>query len=175
MGFSPGAAIYLLGETLPELGGSEYAEVILGTVSGRPPRLNLEREAGLVSLMVEAAARGVLASAHDCSEGGLGVALAESAIAGDCGFRVALPGGGPHPHLALFSESASRAVVSVEAGDEVELEALAARHGVPFARLGQTGGTVLAVEGLFEESLAAARDAYESAIPALMRRRTSAA
>ena len=173
--FAPGRAIYLLGETFPDMGGSEYAEVVLGMVSGRPPGLDLEREAGLVALLVDAASRGVLAGAHDCSEGGLGVALAESAMAGDCGFRASLPDGDLARHNALFSESSSRAVVSVDPQASAELEALAARHAVPFGRLGETGGAVMVIEGVLELAVAEARERHESAIPALMRRRTPAA
>ncbi|MDQ4005083.1 MAG: phosphoribosylformylglycinamidine synthase subunit PurL, partial [Actinomycetota bacterium] len=159
--FSPDHVIYLLGETLPELGGSEYAEVILGTASGRPPALDLNREAALIRLLREGAAGGVLASAHDCSDGGLAVALAESSMAGDCGFRVALPDGDLPPHLALFSESASRAVVSVEPPRVDALEALAAHHEVPFARLGETGGSTLLFDRLFELPVPEARGVYE--------------
>jgi phosphoribosylformylglycinamidine synthase subunit PurL len=169
--FGPGRAVYLLGETFPELGGSEFAETILGKVSGHPPGLDLEREAGLVALLVEAA--GLLASAHDCSEGGLAVALAESALAGDCGFAVALPGDLP-PRLALFSESASRAVVSLERHRAAELESLAAGREVPFARLGESGGEVMVFEDLLEIPVARAREVYESAIPQLMSLRRAA-
>ena len=95
-------------------------------------------------------------------------------MAGDCGFRVELPGD-LLPHLALFSETGSRAVVSVDAERAEALEALAARHEVSFARLGETGGSVMAFDGLFDQPVAAAREAYESAIPALMRRSSSAA
>ena len=173
--FEPDREIYLLGETFPELGGSEYAEAILGTVSGRPPALDLAREAGLIAMLVDASASGLLASAHDCSDGGLGVALAESAMAGGCGFQVYLPDGDLAPHLGLFSESASRAVVSVEPARAAELEALAAQHEVPFARLGETGGAVMRVDGLVEISVEQARSVYESAIPEIMRRSTPAA
>ena len=173
MAFAPGHAIYLLGETLGELGGTEYAEVVLGTISGRPPSLDLSREAALVSLLVDAAP--LLASAHDCSEGGLAVALAESAMAGDCGFRVAMPDEDLPPRLVLFSETGSRAVVSVDPQQASPFEELAARHEVPFARLGETGGPTMAFEGLFEQPVALARETYESAIPTLMRRSTPAA
>jgi phosphoribosylformylglycinamidine synthase len=175
MAFTAGNAVYLLGETLPELGGSEYAEAILGTVSGRPPALDLDREAALIRLLVDGASEGVLASAHDCSDGGLAVALAESAMAGGCGFGLSLPDAELPPHVALFSESASRAVVSVEPERAEAFEALAARHEVPFARLGQTDGKVMVFEGLFELPVAEAREIYESAIPALMRRSSPAA
>ena len=77
-----GASIYLLGETLPELGGSEFAEVVLGRVTGRPPALDLERERALHRLLIESARGDLLLSAHDCGDGGAAIALAESAIAG---------------------------------------------------------------------------------------------
>ncbi|MGH2712177.1 MAG: phosphoribosylformylglycinamidine synthase subunit PurL [Actinomycetota bacterium] len=173
--FEAGREIYLLGETFPELGGSEYAEAILGTVSGRPPALDLAREAGLIGMLVDGSKAGVLASAHDCSDGGLGVALAESAIAGSCGFEVGLPDGELAPHLGLFSESASRAVVCVEPSRASELESLAATHEVPFARLGETGGAVMAVKAVLELPVVGGREVYEGAIPALMDVRGAAA
>jgi phosphoribosylformylglycinamidine synthase II len=165
--FAPGGVLYLLGETFPEMGGSEYAEAVLGRISGRPPELDLDREAGLVALLVGAAREDLLASAHDCSDGGLAVALAESAIAGDCGFAVEVPGDLPL-HVALFSESASRAVVSVRPQDASALEALAADNGVPFARLGETGGPRMVFAEAFELAVTVAREAYESWLPALM-------
>jgi phosphoribosylformylglycinamidine synthase II len=165
--FAPGAVIYLLGETLSELGGSEYAEVVLGTVTGRPPGVDLDREAGLVALLVDAARSDHLASAHDCSDGGLGVALAESAMAGGCGFAVTLPGDLP-PHVTLFSESASRAVVSVEPAKAAAFEAAAAEHEVPFARLGESGGPRMVFGEAFELTVSDARHVYESALPDLL-------
>jgi phosphoribosylformylglycinamidine synthase subunit PurL len=167
--FDAGSVVYLLGETFPELGGSEYAEAVLGTVSGRPPGLDLDREAALISFLVEAAAADLVAGAHDCSEGGLAVALAESAIAGDCGFAVSLPGDLP-PHLALFSESAARAVVSAEPGHAADLEALAVELEVPIARLGETGGPRMVFGEEFEVTVAEARHVYESTIPSLVLR-----
>ena len=107
-----GLSICVLGETFAELGGSEFADVVLGVISGRPPALDLERERALVDLLHEAASDDLLASAHDCSDGGLAVTLAEQAILSGHGFVVTVPGDLP-PHVALFSESASRAVVAV--------------------------------------------------------------
>ena len=91
-GFAAGGlSIYLLGSTHRELGGSEFAEAVLGRVSGRPPILDVEVEGRLHQFLYEAARRDLLASAHDCSDGGLAIALAECAIAGGLGFRAALP------------------------------------------------------------------------------------
>jgi phosphoribosylformylglycinamidine synthase II len=163
----PGLLVYVLGETLPELGGSEFAEVVLGRVSGRPPALDLDRERHLLELLQEAAAGDVLSSAHDCSDGGLAVALAECAIATGTGFAVALPGDLP-PHVALFSESASRAVVSVRSGNAGALEALCRDHHTPFARIGETGGPRMVFDTLFELTVNEARAVHEGAIPRLL-------
>ena len=163
----PGLSVYLLGETFAELGGSEFAETLLGVVAGRAPGLDLEREHALIDLLVEASRRDLLASAHDCAEGGLAIALAESAIAGSTGFATTVTGATPW-HVELFSESASRVVVSVGPEKAEALESLAAGHDVPIARLGETGGPSMVFDTLFEISVEEAREAYESAIPALL-------
>jgi hypothetical protein len=122
-------------------------------VTGRPPALDLERERRLHRLLIEAARSDLLESAHDCAEGGIAIALAESAIAGGVGFAVTLPGDQPG-HVGLFSESASRAVVSVAPERATELEDAAAEGGVSFTRLGETGGPAVAFDGLFEMTVA---------------------
>jgi phosphoribosylformylglycinamidine synthase len=162
-----GLAIYLLGETFAELGGSEFAESVLGRVSGHPPALELERERDLLELLHEASRDAILASAHDCAEGGVAIAIAESAIAGGHGFAVSLADDLP-PHVTLFSESASRVVVSVALEHEEQLADLAAAHGVPITRLGETGGPRGVFEGMFEVPVAELIVAYESAIPRLL-------
>jgi phosphoribosylformylglycinamidine synthase len=165
--FVPGSSVYLLGETFAELGGSEFAEAVLGEVAGRPPALDLERECALQRLLVEAAALDALSSAHDCAEGGVAIALAECAIAGGTGFAVTLPGDLP-PHIALFSESASRAVVSVRPVRAARLEELADTFQVPFARLGETGGPRMVFDRIFETAVDEVTAAYEEALPALL-------
>jgi phosphoribosylformylglycinamidine synthase len=162
-----GLAVFLLGETFAELGGSEFAEVVFGTVSGRPPALDLERERELLELLQRAAREDLLASAHDCSEGGLAVALVESAIAGGHGFAVTVPGDLP-AHVALFAESASRVVVSVALEHEDALRALAASHGLTCTRLGETGGPRAVFDGLFEAGVDELRRVFEDAIPRLL-------
>ncbi len=159
-----GLMIFALGETFAELGGSEFAERVLGVVAGRPPALDLEREAALLGFLHEAAAADLLASAHDCSDGGLAIALAESAIEGRHGFAVAISGDLPD-HVALFSESASRAIVSVAPEREDAFVELAAYHAVPAARLGETGGPRVVIDGLLETTLEGLREVYSSAIP----------
>ncbi len=83
-----GLAIYVLGETFAELGGSEFADAVLGVIEGRPPALDLDREAALLGFLQAAADDDLLASGHDCGDGGLAIALAESAIEGGHGFVV---------------------------------------------------------------------------------------
>jgi phosphoribosylformylglycinamidine synthase len=163
----PGFLVYLLGETFPELGGSEFAQVVLRSVSGHPPALDLAREASLHQMLVEAARGDLLGSAHDCSDGGLAVALAESALAGDTGFAVSLPGDEPW-YVALFSESASRAVVSVAPEKAEAVEALASAHHLPLSRLGETGGPGMVFDSLLEISVEEVRSAHEGAIPKLL-------
>jgi phosphoribosylformylglycinamidine synthase len=162
-----GLAIYVLGETFAELGGSEFADAVLGIVAGRPPALDLGRERALLELLHEAAQADVLASAHDCSDGGLAVTLAESAIEGGHGFAVTVGTDLP-AHVALFSESASRAVVSVVAEREEALVDVATARDVPFVRMGETGGPRAVFDGLFEISVEELRSAYETAIPRLL-------
>ncbi len=162
-----GLAIFVLGATGADLGGSEYAHVMLGKDSGVPPALDLANEARLQRFLVEGGRGNLFASAHDCSEGGLGIALAEAAVGGGVGFVVRLPAGLPS-HVALFSESASRVVVTAARGRDTELETAAGAAGVPVERLGTTGGSALAFQGVFELSLEDALVEYEAAIPRAM-------
>ncbi|MCL4811467.1 MAG: phosphoribosylformylglycinamidine synthase subunit PurL [Vicinamibacteraceae bacterium] len=128
-----------------ELGGSEVLERVFGQVAGMPPRVDLVHEAALQTLLPEAAAQHLVRSAHDASDGGLAVALAEAAFGtGGLGARVDLPAvapdAGPVDLATLFGESAGRVVVSVEPASRESFMALAARHGVPARVVGQTGG-----------------------------------
>ena len=135
-----GDAVYLLGETREDLGGSELLKVVHGRVAGRPPGLDLDAEKRLQALVLDAADTGLLRSAHDASDGGLAVALAECSFRGETpglGGRFDLPGS-LRPDVLLFSETPSRMIVTT--GDEVHLRAAAHRHGVPCARLGTVGG-----------------------------------
>jgi phosphoribosylformylglycinamidine synthase len=142
---SEGDDVYLLGRTADDLGGSELVEVVHGEVAGRPPRLDLQAEKRLHALLAEGAARGVLLSAHDLSEGGLCVALAECCFRGEgpgVGGSFEVPGG-LRDDVLLFAESPSRAIVTSR--DDLRLAELARRHGVPWARIGAVGGGRLQV------------------------------
>jgi phosphoribosylformylglycinamidine synthase len=95
------------------------------------------------------------------------IALAECAILGGHGFAVTLDGDMP-PHVLLFGESASRVVVSVAPEREGSLRGLAATRGVPFRRLGETGGPRAVIDGYVDATVADLTDAWERAIPRLL-------
>ena len=132
-----------------------------------PPALDVAKERALLDLLVAAAAEALLASAHDCGDGGVGVALAECAIGAGHGFAVSIPTDLP-PHVALFSESASRAVVSVAPLDEDAFRALAAAHGVAVARIGETGGPRAVIDVAIDIPVAELAEVWETAIPRLL-------
>ena len=144
-----GDTILLLGESFGELGGSEYLKTVHDLVRGLPPALDLQRERALIACLTTAAAQGVLESAHDCSDGGLAVALAECAFDTEgIGLEVDVPrasGADERDALTvpatLFGESASRVVVSVVPAHVATLMRLAAEHGVPAIAIGTTGGS----------------------------------
>jgi phosphoribosylformylglycinamidine synthase len=159
-----GAQVVLLGTTSPEFGGSAWAEVVHQHLGGRPPAVDLEAERKLAALTAAASEAGLLASAHDVSDGGLAVALAEACIQGGRGCAVTLPG---DPFTGLFSESAGRAVVSVTPGREPEFAALAESRGVPAAVLGVTGGDTLAVADTFQLPVTELRQVWTATLPAI--------
>jgi phosphoribosylformylglycinamidine synthase subunit PurL len=159
-----GAHIVLLGTTRDEFGGSSWAHVVHGHLGGRPPTVDLAGERRLASLVAAAAREGLLVSAHDLSDGGLAIALAESCLRVGQGCRITLPG---DPFTALFSESAARALVSVTPGQEAKFAALCAANETPATVLGVTGGPTLAIEATFEVPLADLRQAWEATLPAL--------
>jgi phosphoribosylformylglycinamidine synthase subunit PurL len=162
IGFPPGAVLLLLGRTRPEFGGSAWAHVLHGHLGGRPPRPDLAAESRLAALLTRACADGVLAAAHDLSDGGLAVALAESCLRGGTGCLVEL---GEDPFTALFSESVARVVVAARPGQEAAFRELAAEHQVPAAVIGRTGGDHMVIEGGFEIPLGELAAAREGTLP----------
>jgi phosphoribosylformylglycinamidine synthase subunit PurL len=165
-----GDRIYLLGVTRDELGGSAWAHVVHGHLGGTPPVPDLAAERQLAELVIEATAQGLLASAHDLSDGGLAIALAESCLHGGHGCEVVLPG---EPYLpdddftALFSESAARALVSVPPGRDDEFTALALRQGISFLPIGTVTGDSLAITRECEIPLDELSRAWRGTLPAI--------
>jgi phosphoribosylformylglycinamidine synthase len=155
-----GDVVLLAGHGVPRLDGSEW----LGEARGRPERPDLAAETALIEVVVEAAERGLLSSAHDVSAGGLATALAESAMAGDIGARVTLPDAS-RPDEALFGESGGRFVLTC---DPEDLAALAKLFGdVPLATIGSVGGTAVDItvgDAGASVALEAARSAYDGGL-----------
>lgn len=146
----PGDKIYLLGDTFEEIGGSEYLAVVHGLVKGRPPGLDLDKEKVLQGLLIDSVRERILKSAHDCSEGGLAVAIAECCISnprGPIGAEVSFPSKGIRKDAYLFGESQSRIVVSVAPGKcEERLRAMADEKNVPLFEVGAVGGRSLKID-----------------------------
>jgi phosphoribosylformylglycinamidine synthase II len=169
-----GDVILLLGGPGNELGGSQYLAIVHGRKEGLPPRLDLARELSLHAAVRELIREGQTQSAHDCSEGGLAVALAECCISGPMplGALVELPLEGMLPEQLLFNESQSRVVLSVRPENvDVVLTALQF-HRVPAAVIGEVGGASLKIIcGLalfYEWSTAAMHEKWYGAIARCM-------
>ncbi len=121
-----------------EFGSSEYAKEILGALWGYPPELDLEKEAALQKAVIALIQEGMAESVHDCSDGGLAVALAEKALAKGVGARVNLAAHGLPAEFLLFGEDASRIVLSCDPGNVSRIQHVAAQHGIAADVLGET-------------------------------------
>src|SRR6266540_112412 len=158
-----GDMIALLGRTRNELGGSEFLRVIRGRDEGPCPDVDLSAEKRLIELLAGLAEQGRLASAHDLSDGGLAVALAECAMNAGLGAKVALDSD-LRPSSQLFGESAGRVLVSFGADEEAAIRAEAERFLVPFDLVGQTGGERLRIAAgpsvLIDESVEDLRELW---------------
>ncbi len=143
-----GDAILLLGETGEDLGGTEYLRAVHHREQGTPPVLNLEREVALQRAVLQAVEQGLVRSAHDCAEGGLAVALAESCLSatnGPLGAEIVLDRHGLRRDSLLFGESQSRIILSVKPANREKIEALARQEGVPCSVLGFVRGQRLMI------------------------------
>ncbi|MGB7448210.1 MAG: phosphoribosylformylglycinamidine synthase subunit PurL [Ornithinimicrobium sp.] len=159
----PGQALFLLGATDDDLDGSLWAHVAHEHLGGLPPTVDLDAEKCLARTVLAAGASEMVRSAHDLSAGGLALALAEGVMRHGVGVEVDLEGvcrrDGIEAFSALFSESGSRAILTVDEADVSAFVDLCAAHGQPAAHIGTTGGEGLSVHGLFrlaEQDLRAA-------------------
>ena len=176
-----GHKIVLLRATAPgdavdaesEFGSSEYAKEILGAVWGYPPELDLEKEATLQRALVALIHAGLAESVHDCSDGGLAVALAESAFPKGIGLTVTLPSAALPPEFLLFGEDASRALLSCDPSNLPRIQLLAVEYGLFADVLGETGGDRMEIrfdgEPMVSATVAELHDAYESALEKALR------
>lgn len=131
-----GDLIVLIGQNGDDIGGSEYLKVRFGLEKGKPPRVDLEMEKKVQETCLECISLGIINSAHDTSEGGLAVALAESCISGKKGARVELEGEGLRDDVLLFGETQSRVIVSLAKENLHMLEKIAGDRQAPVKVIG---------------------------------------
>ena len=145
-----GDVVAMLGPQGPgALGGSEWLTRKCGRVCGTPPRINLAAEAALQKLLIDAARRGLLRSAHDVSEGGLLTCLAECCVGTNLGARVKLPDGWTLEPGTLFGEDPSRVVISLSATSFELLRRSAEDAGVALVALGVVEPGTFTLDGYF--------------------------
>jgi phosphoribosylformylglycinamidine (FGAM) synthase-like enzyme len=177
----PGRAIMLLRGSEPgdatdaevEFGSSEYAKEILGELWGFPPALELGPEAALQKTIIELIAAGLVESAHDCSDGGLAVALAKTAFARGVGCKVELGSRELPLECVLFGEDASRIVISCDQARAARIKEVAAKHGVSVEALGKTviGTIEITVDGsaVVSAKIAELQGEYKDALERALR------
>ncbi|HEX7537669.1 MAG TPA: phosphoribosylformylglycinamidine synthase subunit PurL [Dermatophilaceae bacterium] len=170
---TPGQVIYLLGTTADEFGGSAWTQVAHDHLGGLPPKVDLDVERRLGEILVDAARLGLVAAAHDLSDGGLAVALAEASLRNGVGARIWLDQvcarDGVDAFTLLFSESAGRAIVAVPRSEQTRFAELCVSGGFPHSEIGvvEDGASVLEVQGQFVLPLAELRTAHTSTLPAI--------
>jgi phosphoribosylformylglycinamidine synthase len=163
--------LFALGTSTPLYDGSEWQALAAGTAAGRIPEVDLPSLRWLCDLLCELAPGGLVRSAHDVSDGGLAVALAEVALAAGTGLDVTIDAGESSASEAVFGECCGLVVVSVAAGDEQRLAEACDSAGVPCEQLGSLGGPAIALrcgDLALELALGDARAAHEDTLPNAM-------
>jgi phosphoribosylformylglycinamidine synthase II len=164
-----GDPIVLLGENREELGASEYLKTIHRLVKGDTPELNLNTEKKVQDACLEMIRAGIVHSAHDCSEGGIAVALAECCVSatGYLGAKIKLPRN-LRADALLFGESQSRILITLNSQDLPMVEKTAKKHHVPFSVIGKVQGQTLSIEGMIDLPVQKLADTYDNAIDRIM-------
>jgi phosphoribosylformylglycinamidine synthase subunit PurL len=177
----PGRAIVLLRGSEPgdvtdaesEFGSSEYAKEILAALWGYPPELELEKEAALQKALIEMAQAGLLDSAHDCSEGGLAVTLAECGFVRGLGMNIELTSQDLPAEFVLFGEDASRVVVSCDRRNLSRIQQVAVKYGPSADIIGETVAERMEIkldgQLVVSAGISELRDDYESALEKALR------
>ncbi len=164
-----GDLIYLVGETKPEFGGSELQKLQNGRIFGKAPELNVQLEKERQNQVLAAIRAGVVQSAHDLSEGGLGVAVAESLFGQEqLGATITIEG---NPVTALFSETQSRFLLTVKKEHQTEFESLVAAQLIGEVNETGTLRVLSNTDTVLETSVNQLKDAWKGAIPCLLKSR----
>ena len=173
---SDGELIYVLGDTADEFGGSEWAH-IHGHLGGLPPKVDLQREKLLSEILVAASRDGMITAAHDISDGGFAIAIAEMAMRADTGARLWVPDN-IDPFIFLYAESTGRAVVVIPRSEELRFTEMCAARGLPAERVGVVdsglgadsgfpGEQVIVMGDYFTLPLEQLRETHEATLPAI--------
>ncbi|MBL76160.1 MAG: phosphoribosylformylglycinamidine synthase II [Chloroflexi bacterium] len=168
MGFqNVGDSVFLIGEELQidesSLAGSEYLSKIHGQESGNPS-FNLNKESSLHKFLSEVGPLGLLNSAHDCSDGGIAVALSECCIMGALGFKNEGDWFSDRWDTVLYGELSSRIIVSCDSADELQMKNIALQNGLPVIKLGKTTDSQFMIEDLIDCSVDELQEAYCSGL-----------
>ncbi len=168
IGAEAGETLILLGDTRDEFGGSEWAHVVHGSLSGLPPKVDLAREKLLAEILRSGSRDGMVSAAHDLSEGGLAQALVEACLIGQTGARVFLDPD-QDAFVQLFSESAGRVMVAVPRTEELRFTDMCTARGLPWRKLGVVDPDAgsLEIQDIGTFTLDELRTAWESTLPAL--------
>ncbi len=165
-----GDLIYLLGETKPEIGGSEFLKLFYNRVEGEIPQIDLQFEKKLINTLLLLIEEGLIKSAHDISDGGLAVALAECCVMNrkkkigatiNLNFKF-------RKDFYLFSESQSRIIISIDKNNKRELERILIENKIPFEEAGIVGGEFLKINDVVKLELNQIYEAYYNSFPAMM-------
>ncbi len=149
-------------------GSSEYAKEILGEVWGKPPALDIEKEAALHKALAELAEAGLLDSAKDISEGGIATTVAEAGFARNVGARIDLSSNGVSPELAVFAENASQVVISCTESNVEPIQQVAVKYGLSAQSIGKTVPETLEIrvdgKTVISAAIVSLRDAWAKAL-----------
>ena len=163
-----GDVVYYIGAERSGLGGTEYLSTLFDLTTGDTPDIDLEFEANLQEALLEGIRQGLIQSAHDLSDGGLAVTLAEKAIFSGIGATLDVSELGSNHHEVLYSEAQSGVVVTVSKEQENALKNHFSKAGIPAFKLGTTGGSDLVIEDLLSLAVAELSEIYEGVIPSAM-------
>lgn len=165
-----GDSIFYIGADRKGLGGSEYLSTIFDLATGDAPGLDLAFEAKLQDALLEAIKEGLVNSAHDISDGGLAVTLAEMSVFSGIGAEADISELGANTHEVLYSEAQSGVVVTCKEDQKEAVQEHFEKAGVPTFEIGKTKGKEMAVKDLFSLNVESLKEIYEGVIPSAMER-----
>jgi phosphoribosylformylglycinamidine synthase len=166
-----GDIIVMVGRTSGHVGGSEYLAITSGELAGDAPALDIEYEKRVQHVCLEAIRRGLVKSAHDCSEGGLAIAIAESCILGErasIGARIGSVNSTVRSDFFLFGEDQSRILLSTSRGNFQALLRMCSENNVDAEQIGIVGGDSLVVEGILQIACSTLVNTYFGSIEKIM-------